>query len=206
MTDTSATNPGSEISNFVRGKVHQLVRQNGDVTPTSRALLAQLRQASGQEPGTAPSIWSVTLDGLPHWNGIRRERLEAAVHIALTQFAVHQQSKAASMHGVNRLGSAVRALTDKMSPGADVYETPVYRRFTALMASTTLPGIRAHLRGLITQMRSEGITLDYGSLASDLYWLQSPATAGKVRRAWGRDFQRLTTTSSTETTNEEESK
>ena len=47
-----------------------------------------------------------------------------------------------------------------------------------------------HARGLITQLRSHGIPLDYGMFTEDLVYLQTRG-ADRVRLRWGRDFYRI---------------
>ena len=47
-----------------------------------------------------------------------------------------------------------------------------------------------HARGIVTQLRSHAIALDYGRLAVDLYDLQFLNCADRVRRQWGRDYYR----------------
>lgn len=182
------------ISDYVTHRIHQLVgRDPANPSPTARAMLAQLRQAANAQPGTAPSVWAITLEGIPELPAGRRDRTEQAIHVALTQFAEHQQSRQRSMHDAQQpFGRAVRKLASAQNSEAP-HETPVYRRFTAMATTTTLAGLLAHSRGLITQLRSHEIPFNYGRYAEDLYWFLNPNGAREVHRRWGRDFHHLTT-------------
>ncbi len=189
---------------FVVGRIQQLTGSlPGHLTPWARGMLAQLRQAAGKEAGSVPAIWSVTAEGLPEGESARHRRIETAVHLALTQFAIHQHARSEPMHVPSRsFGRAVRTLAEQSSENP--YETPVYRRFSALATATSHNALVSHSRGLITQLRGAGIGFDYGRYADDLYWFQVPGLALSVRRGWGREFHRLQserTESSTESTN-----
>lgn len=190
-------------SRFVTERIYRLVGKDpANLSPASRAQLAQLRQASDKEPGTVPAIWPLTCEGIPEdiW-GQRLDRIETAVHIALTQFAVHQQARARTMHDAQQpFGRAVRKLSEATSSGGEPYESPVYRRFTTLSTTTNLPGILNHLGSIITQLRSNDIPFDYGRFTYDLLLLQDPGRSAQVRRTWGRDFHRLPTHISTDST------
>lgn len=146
--------------------------------------LAALRRGIGREAGSVPEMWpyytTLTADGAI----TRRLRAE---HLALTLFAVHQQSLSQPVHreGVG-LGAAVLALRrdDKSSPEA------VDRRFGAAATATSLDEVAHHVRGLITQIR--GLTrqpgLDYTWLFHDLRSWQSPQGRTTVRRRWGAQY------------------
>ncbi|MES6323222.1 type I-E CRISPR-associated protein Cse2/CasB, partial [Cutibacterium acnes] len=61
-------------------------------------------------------------------------------------------------------------------------------------------GIRIeNLRGLIALMRSEGVPLDHGRLAADLWRIQTSA-ANRVLLDWGRQLHRIPSTSPTAST------
>jgi CRISPR system Cascade subunit CasB len=81
------------------------------------------------------------------------------------------------------IGAAARALARRTTsaPG-------VRRRFEALGTATTFEEASHHARGLISQLRTQGIPLDYGLLADQLVGLLHPASADRVRLSWGRDF------------------
>lgn len=155
--------------------------------------LAVLRRSVGKPLGTDIRAIALTLDGL-HQDGDRLPddrptRAEHAAYTALTLFALHQRSqREVGMHKPGQsFGTAVRMLgRHASSPDA------VRARLTAAATSATLDEFTHHARGLITQLRSAGISLDYGAFAKDLFLLQSPHTADQVRLRWGRDFYRVT--------------
>lgn len=193
-------------SRFVTKRIFQLVGNDpANLLPASRAQLAQLRQAVNREPGTVPSIWPITSEGIPDdIPNLLLERTETAIHIALTQFAVHQQARPRLMHDSSQpFGRAVRHLAGKvvaMSPETEAYDSPVYRRFTTLSTTTNLPGIRIHLGSLITQLRSHEIPFDYGRFTYDFLLLQDPGQNAEVRRRWGRDFHHFQTKNTADST------
>lgn len=185
---------------FVTRRINQLIGADPSrLSPNSKAMLAQLRQAAGSEPGTVPSVWAITLEGIPaELPRGQRERAEKAIHTALTQFAVHQQSRGRAMHDPRQpFGRAVRRLAE-ISNKAEPHESPVYARFTAMSTATSLPGLLAHSRGLITQLRTHEIGFDYGRYADDLYWFLNPTATPDTHRRWGRDFHYLTNSETNE--------
>jgi CRISPR system Cascade subunit CasB len=181
------------------GDVGALVARRATVLQETRsrsgtvAMLAHLRASVGREPGADPRVWSVTVDGVPgDPHGDEASPEERAVYAALTLFAVHQQSRLTGMHqsGVG-LGRAVARL-DRARGGGDAERiSPVRRRFDAVVTSDGVGEVVHHLRGLVTQLRSEGIGLDYGMLADDLEQFQRPGGADTVRRRWARQLHRL---------------
>ena len=157
------------------------------------ALLARLRRSATEEPGADPQTWDATLDGAPGsplkpWisDPTRQER---AIHLAMAMYATAQQGRTEDAHERGRgLGGAVRSLERLRPSAADGGVSPVRRRFDALATSATMPELAVHLRGLVTQLRGEKITLDFGRLARDLFVYQLPGQANAVRRAWARDL------------------
>ncbi len=146
------------------------------------AELAALRRGIGREPGGVPAMW-------PYYTALDAEgRLTArlrAEHVALTLFAVHQQSlPTAAHHAGTGLGRAVLALRDseKFSPAA------VDRRFAAAATATSLDEAAHHLRGLVRQLRQVPHGLDYTQLWADLVAWQYPEKVGRVRRRWGAQY------------------
>jgi len=151
--------------------------------------LAALRRASTSSPGSDPRVWELTLAGLDVPAGTSDEPTdeERAAHAALTLYAIHQQSQTASMHRAGYgVGRSVRALVlpDRSN------EKAVRRRFEALGTASTFAELMEHARGLVRQLRSADVPLDYGRFADDLVALQDPAVAAGVRLRWGREYHR----------------
>lgn len=194
MSDPSTrrASRSAAVETYVDRRVGALVHTAG--SPGTRATLARLRGAVGRAPGTVPEVWSVTVDGAPgHPRGDEPTPEERAIHLAMTLFAVHQQSRTRPMHVQGRgLGQAVRLL-ERARGDHDTAVSPVRRRFDALATATSLDEAAHHLRGLVGQLRSteDGIALDYGALAADLLDLQVPSRAAAVRLRWARQYYRL---------------
>jgi CRISPR system Cascade subunit CasB len=151
--------------------------------------LAALRRASTAAPGSDPRVWELTLAGLDVPAGTSDEPTddERAAHAAMTLYAIHQQSQTASMHRAGYgLGRSVRLLVrpDRSN------EKAVRRRFEALGTASTFTELMDHARGLVRQLRSAAVPLDYGRLADDLAVLQDPFAAAPVRLRWGREYHR----------------
>lgn len=183
---------------YVATRIAALAPDPVRLSPYARAALAQLRRGVGKEPGSVPRIWELTLAASTEDGSQPGGWEENAVHIALTQWAMHQQSKTSPMHNPARsFGEALRLLASKQDR-VKPHSTAAYRRMMALASSRQLTGITTHARGLIGQLRSEGISFDYGRWADDLYALQVPGRLAEVQRRWGRDFYRLSDQSVTE--------
>lgn len=180
---------------LVAARIHALAPDPARLTPSGRAALANLRRGVGKKPGSVPEIWQHTLDLTADDSGPDAGRREAAIHIALTQWAMHQRSKAIPMHDPKRsFGQALRLLAEAQSPGSP-QDSAAYRRMTALAASRSLMSVAAHARGLIGQLATLNIAFDYGRWADDLFWLQVPGQLASVQQRWGRDFFRSTSLS-----------
>lgn len=209
--DTTAVATAQDaVSRFPRDRVARAVgagvaRLQGDLlcdddgrAAPARAALARLRRAVTAAPGAAPAVWELTLGLLPaDLLGTADEPTpaETATHVAVTLYAVHQQSRTERMHrpGV-RFGAAARRLAylESQHTGTDVSEG-VMRLVHALTTATDTAEAVHHLRALVSRMRSADVGLDYGRLARDLHDLQRPATVDRVRLQWGRDFHRRPT-------------
>ncbi|MFC6081324.1 type I-E CRISPR-associated protein Cse2/CasB [Sphaerisporangium aureirubrum] len=153
------------------------------------AALAQLRRGAGKVPEEVPELWGVTgMEGLFADDEVpeqEKERAEAAHFLAVTLYALHQQSRperGMHRHGVE-LGAAVRQL---MPPGE--IDDAIRRRFVRVGTATTPGALADRLRVIVTLLRRESLPLDYALLASQLYQAQLPGGMRKVRQSWGRSF------------------
>jgi CRISPR system Cascade subunit CasB len=186
--DPGWARPGTPLREVVDTRVRNLQARYRNNLSSGVSDLAALRRAVSMQPGADPRVWELTLAGVdvPAGAGDEPTAAEKAAHAALTLYAVHQQSQVKPMHvGGRGLGAAVRTL------GRQVNEAAVRRRFEALGTAATFPELMTHARGLVTQLRSAGIPLDYGQLAQDFLALQTPSTAARVRLRWGRDYHRV---------------
>jgi CRISPR system Cascade subunit CasB len=166
--------------------------QNGvlDNRSTSVAALARLRRAAGKRPGEIGDILEYTLadEFVTPRAGDEPTAEEIAAHIAMTLYAVHQQSKGQRMHQRGHgFGRAVRRLhpDDPTSP-----PSPVLRRFNTIGTADSLDELVHHMRGMVQLLRAAQIPLDYGLLADQLVRWQRPGGGAAVRLVWGREFYR----------------
>lgn len=187
--------PLHDLGELIQTRVTDLQqRYLRDHNASAAAQLAQLRQGVGRPPGSVPAIWDLTLADIPRQGrGDSPSASESAAHVALTLYAVHQQSQRLGMHkpGIS-LGAAVRDLVLARARANGTLdpdrERAVRRRFDALLTSAGFDEAVQHLRGLVSQFRAEEVRLDYGRLAEDLERLGTSRGFDAVRRAWGRDY------------------
>ena len=74
---------------------------------------------------------------------------------------------------------------------SNLEEGEMPRRFRAFITADSMEEALHHARQLIQQLRAAEIPVDYARFAAQLYKLQSPYTADKVRLAWGREYSRI---------------
>jgi CRISPR system Cascade subunit CasB len=162
--------------------------------PAAVAALARLRRGAGKQPGEVLELLEYTVSEQlrPGPDGTPGDE-EHAVHVAMTLFAVHQQSRGERMHRRGRgLGGALRSLhtgDPKKLPD------PLVRRFRMLGTADSFPELTHHLRGAVQLLRVGGEPLDYGLLADQLVTWQRHGRSS-VQLAWGRQFHRTRRTTS----------
>ncbi len=153
--------------------------------------LAAFRAGLGRPPGTVPALW-------PYYTTPINDRLAkqgrvshelAAEHAALALFGLHQQSRSDPMHrpGV-RLGQALRRLHKQSEQDKGFLREAVDRRVNAAASATQVSAFLTHLRGLISQLRTVGVPLDYDWLLRDIRAWQRPDTRQLARRRIGLDY------------------
>jgi CRISPR system Cascade subunit CasB len=127
-------------------------------------------------------IESVYEAGLPEAD---TKRAEEAVHLAVTLWALHQQThRCTAMHEQrgHQLGSAVRQLR-----GTHV-EQPLRKRLVRAGTATSFDVLARQLRQIVVLLRGASQPLDYGVLADQLHLWQRCGGPDHVRRAWGSSF------------------
>ncbi|MEU3978861.1 type I-E CRISPR-associated protein Cse2/CasB [Streptomyces sp. NPDC026672] len=198
MTTAIHTNPmAKRVEDLVAGGIGPLQREVLRDNPKAVATLARLRRGAGKQPHQVPDLlglidtgplYDETPDGRPPGEQ-SLTRAEDAVHVAMTLWALHQQSRSTGMHRPHRtdapggLGAAIRRLMAERDAG-----DAVRKRFVRIGTAPNLTILAQRLREIVLLMRDEGISLDYGLLARQLYQWQWPQGPEAVRRAWGRSF------------------
>lgn len=208
-----------DLERYVDRKITAL--QYGLLTqqsPQARSQLARLRQANSKGPGESPDTWDVEFAGLPESLRGRGDAPatagEWAVHLALTLYAIHQQSLQQEMHKrTNRearewrgIGNAVSHLVyvdrqdgrgEQLSPG----EMP--RRFSALVTSESVEELAHYARQLVSQLRRASIPLDYARFAGQIYEFQNPYRRERIRLEWAREFTQQPSTGDSSSSNDQ---
>ncbi|MGY1960792.1 type I-E CRISPR-associated protein Cse2/CasB [Nocardia gipuzkoensis] len=185
------------LAEYVGSRVARLQDDYRRRDSDALAAMAQLRRGVGGRPGADPALWELTLAGLEEKiearnTMTRAERdgaaivWERAAYDAITLHALHQQSRSDRMH---RRGPSLGAATAVLGARAASSEA-VRARFHALATAGDHSARLIHLRGIIAQLRSFDIPLDYARLAEDLVCLDDGIDANDVLLTWGRDYHR----------------
>jgi CRISPR system Cascade subunit CasB len=157
--------------------------------PAAVAALARLRRAVGKGPTEVRDVFEFTLhpELVAGWTRDEPSPAERAAHIAITLYALHQQSRAERMHRHGRgLGAALRSLhKGEQRPIPE----PLVRRFRLLTTADSFDELTYHMRGAVQLLRTGHIPLDYGRLAAQLYRCQAWGL-DRVQLTWGREFYR----------------
>lgn len=194
MPDPKATSVA--LRSTVTQRIGRL--QQGVLADDARAVatLARLRRADPANPGADPAIWELTLADLPDALAPQTRSdaptpAEAALHAALTLYAVHQQSQRVGVHEAGvPFGAAVGRLARARGEGDDLDEGVLKRLHQAILA-TEFSAKLMHLRALVQLMRAEDRppAFDYGRFADDLMTLADRRRDDtRVSVRWGRDL------------------
>jgi len=220
VTTTSTSISPQAVGKLVRRAAGAFIArvQSGYLKDNSSAvaLLAQLRRGAGKLPADMPELWGMTgtegfyravEQAFPDNDLPERlaERAETALFLAVTLYALHQQSHDKEpMHKPDvELGRAVRQL---MPPGE--IDEPLRHRFVRAGTAQSVDVLAYRLREIISLLRRgaqrrnrrESIPLDYALLAEQLYWFGDPDGARRVRQRWGRSFHAYRSEPADETT------
>ncbi|MFD4953750.1 type I-E CRISPR-associated protein Cse2/CasB [Streptomyces sp. NPDC058451] len=196
-TVTAPATPRDRVARLAAGHIAALQRGYLDDQSHAVAALARLRRGAGREAGQLPDLWALidtgplheTPDGARPLSERELVRAEDALHVALTLYALHQQSRRSGMYQADRperrrgLGAAVRRM---MKPGE--IDEPVHKRLVRAGTAPDLAVLAQRLRDIVVLLRREDIQLDHALLAGQLYTWQWPGGADTVRREWGRSF------------------
>ena len=181
----------NDLAAYIYHTVGKLQDGYKDNSSWAKERLATLRHVANRSIGDSPETWDVLYDeSFPEsliGMGQNPTRGEQAAFLTLTLYAVHQQSKRHGVHVKTEKGSRPRTLGTAVrefatATGTELFDSSLYRRFTAMVQSQTIEGVAHHLRSLIKLFRTQdSITLDYGALAKDLYYFQDPGRRKAVK-------------------------
>ncbi|MGW7753642.1 type I-E CRISPR-associated protein Cse2/CasB [Streptomyces violaceusniger] len=188
---TQRRKPLGLVGTTVAAHIHRLQHGYRQDRPDAVGALARIRRGAGKPAETMPDLWGLTgaeqlYASVADWSETRTRQAEDAIHIAVTLWALHQQShRAVDMHvtGGPELGSAVR----RLMPDGEMDE-PIRKRFVRAGAASSVEALAQRLRELVVLLRRETVPLDYGLLADQLFQWQQPNGRTDIHRAWGRSF------------------
>lgn len=188
MTTSEQTTSGAqrELSRAINRKVAELSAP----TMAAKATVAQLARQSA----TAPTIRHLDIVVSPEaYSGsaskTEKDRVDNAVLYSLILFARQHKmkgsGKAYSLESEDGLGASLAQLrkslpTEKNKQNFD-------RRVAALLSSSSTSAFVSKLLRLSSFGR---MTVNYGRLGRDLYWLQVPSRRSSVLFRWGQDYHR----------------
>ncbi len=190
------------VRGYVKARIASLQRRLLSPQGKSSAVanLARLRRSVNKKPGSTPDTWEIEFEGLPELlvgSGSEASAGEWAVHLALSLYAVHQQSQDQEMYRQSSgeypcgIGHAVKRLAlYGMQEGEELELDEMPRRFAAMVTAETIDEVAHYARQLVQQLRAKQIPLDYVCLAGQLYDYQNPYRRDAVRLEWGREFAR----------------
>lgn len=180
--------PLREVGKLVDQRIKPL--QSGYLagTSTAQANMAELRRSVALSPGENPRIWQLTEYPVHPGTSDNPTREEWAVHLAMTLYAIHQQSRSQPAY---QRGDNFSQAVNRLAKATDREDT-IWMRFTAILTSPSIHGIREHMQSIIGQLHSNSsfISVDYAALADDLNALQNPRLANSIRLKWERDYYR----------------
>jgi len=179
---------GEQIRAFVHSRISRLAQRDDQALA---ATLANLRRGIGKEPGSEPTLWEITLDGLPETlqgTGVKPSPGERAVHTTLTLFALHQQGKNIRLKCMNESGVTVGGAIRQMIRQKPEREEAIKRRFMVAVTADSYEELAWHLRGIVQLLRAEEIKLDYPNLAKNIFHFQFADYRDSIRLQWGRQL------------------
>lgn len=182
----------TEIGYFVDKKIGRL--QAEAESGSGKACMANLRRGIGHEPGELPQLFGSMLLDMPEdfmSEDGNVTKAEWSCYTALTLYAVHQQGFAVRtkpMHTKEDI-SIGRALAKMSAALNDANaEDRSLQKLHSFATSVDMKEASHHLRNIIRLLSDNGIPVNYGKLASDLYEFQFSDGKNRVNLRWGQDF------------------
>lgn len=197
----SSPKPDRTFENAIRSAIHPLMRQvtgpNTHRPGPAKGTMANLRRAAGRQTDD-PMAWAECTQMLLEHGGAEwvlgdePTAAERASFIAITYWALHQQSQEKPMH--ESYGGAEKYKNFGYTVGqlsTQVDSNSTKGRLDAVLLAGELHSLQHHLRTLIQLLRAKALPVDYGLLAKDLRdWINAGDRRREVTLRWGRGFSR----------------
>lgn len=159
-------------------------------TPTTKALLAQLRNSIVSNNINVRSL-ECLFSNIPEeqlGSGGELNNYERAILVAVQMYALHQQSRSDSVLTLDNkkqnLGDSLRALRSEDSKSID-------RRFNIMITSRNFNQLQNQLRQFIKLLKARTDTkVNYAKLAEDLYWFLR-GSKDNLKIAWTRSYYKV---------------
>lgn len=193
--ETETSSPYGSLRASVSGACTRLQNSylnsaNHSASGQAKAKLAQLRKANGlrleQNPLALEKVLLTLeppLDPTALGKGDAPSPSEKAAAAAMTLFAAHMQSAKVPAHQQNQ--SFARACGRLQSLGLS---KSIEKRIDAMLLASEHNARMVHIRSIVSLMRANQISFDYGELARDLRTLMDPKKRSGVQLRWGRDY------------------
>lgn len=187
-------------------------------TSSGKASLARLRNSIGRNISQTVDIWPLFFSELPEQFLSRSGYLtkeEYSILTALQLYALHQQGNSESVDALDQLqghSSTSEVIEKSVEPTESqarskqkTGRTPnigdslktlrtdddmeaIDRRFNAMITSTSVEELVAHLRHLIKLLKARTNTkIHYARLSEDLFWFQN-GQRERIRLRWGQSY------------------
>ncbi|MFC9595702.1 type I-E CRISPR-associated protein Cse2/CasB [Streptomyces sp. NPDC056944] len=201
MKTTDTAPASTPVHQLVSDYAHQRIGswQRGYTTDQAKAVAARARlsREAGKSAAEVFDLWDlVDLDTLqdPRRDGRplseqELERAEEALLMTFTLWALHQQSRSAGVHQLDKTGSpqGLGAAVRRLMPAGEI-DDALRKRLVRAGKASDLATLAQRLRDIVLLLRREDVPLDYSLLAGQLYQWQWPGGMDAVRTAWGRSF------------------
>lgn len=173
-----------EVYRYTYKKIMHIEKIKG--SGEGKRVLAEMRRGVGKHPGEMPSLWGMIFDGIDETllGKDKPSYAEWGIYTALTLYALHSQGfdGCANVNGP----SVGTATADLVETDEDIER--IQKHLNLVVTSGTPEELSYHLRGIVTLLRSNKISLDYARLAKEFYLIWFSEESSKIKLQWGRDF------------------
>lgn len=178
------------IISIANRKINEILNMSDD--GMQKAVLANLRRGIGRHPGEVPELWYLIMENVDD-DLLRDGRFETALFDTLTLFAWHQQGHEPKSEPMHKSGQSIgEAMADLVfadkSGDIEHAKERIIKKFGIITSSDGTDDLYAHVRSMVSLLKSNDIPLDYADLAYAFYVASYRDDIFKTYLNWGRDF------------------